>query len=129
MLLQGGDDLRRGVAAAVGVVVQIAGRSVVDDTVGSIVAGHGAGRGEEARIVGDVIARRTDGREDVVVEYEFVGSGAEVRNSIGGRRVTAQSRVRRIVEDEVVGPRAADEQVVAGRGAGGGKRKAAVEPV
>src|SRR6185295_5228049 len=71
MALEGGDELRRPVAVAVGVVPELPAVAVVDDAVVGVVrrTGH---RGPEARVAGREVAVRPDRGHHRVLHVQLV---------------------------------------------------------
>src|SRR2546423_8706364 len=83
---QRGNELRIHAALAVGIVVELAGRGVVDDAVVAVVAAARARCSVEAAIARGELAGAPDRAERRAIEAQHVPGGGEVRHCVGIRR-------------------------------------------
>src|SRR5256885_4086194 len=77
--LDRGNELRIGAALPVGVVVELTGRRVVDQTIVRIVSGARTRRGEKAAIARRELAGAAERVERRAIEAQHVPGGGEVR--------------------------------------------------
>src|SRR3954468_20613114 len=80
------NELRIGAALSIGVVVELAGRSIEDHAIVGIVAAARAGGGIEARIACRKVSRAAERRERTRVEAHRIPVGVEARDRVGVRR-------------------------------------------
>src|SRR5690349_7763220 len=98
------DELCRVSARAIVVVIELPGRSVVDEAIVGIVAARSAGSRVEARVGRREVARRAGRGELVVVEGEMIRAAREVADAIGVGRAE-------LAEHEAVVACAAEERI------------------